>query len=287
MSSETKRAEFSWGFVIHIAGVLVAGLAVLLLAVLLLLLLIQGIGKIDIDFLTGYPSRFAHRAGVLPALVGSLYLILLTALVSLPVGVGAAIYLEEYAPKNWMTRLIEVNIANLAGVPSIIYGVLGLQLYARWFGCGRSLLAGALTMATLVLPIIILAAREALRRVPPSLREGALALGATRWQMVRDQVLPAAAPGVLTGCILAFSRAIGETAPLIAIGALTYMSFLPESLFDEFTALPIQAFNWISRPQAAFHENAAGVIIVLMVIMLSMNLTAAILRNRFERRFGF
>ena len=221
------------------------------------------------------------------ALVGSSYLMLLTASISFPLGVGAAIYLEEFAPKNLFTRFIELNIANLAAVPSIIYGILGLQLFVRICGLDRSLLAGALTMSLLVLPIIIISARESLKRVPDSIREAALSLGATKWEAVKHHVFPSALPGILTGCILAFSRAIGETAPLIAIGALTYMAFLPDSIFSAFTALPIQAFNWISRPQTAFHENAAAAIIVLLVILLAMNIVAVLLRAKFERRVSY
>ncbi len=259
--------------------------ALVVLMALLVNVFIDGLPRLNWQFLTSFPSRFAERAGAYSAIVGSFYLMLLTAAISIPVGVGAAIYLEEYAPNNWMTRLIELNIANLAGVPSIIYGILGLQIFVRVFALDRSLIAGALTMSLLILPVIIIAAREALRTVPQSLRDGALALGATRWQAVRDQVLPLALPGILTGCILGLSRAIGETAPLITMGALTYVAFIPNSIFSPFTVLPIQTYNWISRPQEAFHANAAAAIVVLLALLLTMNAVAIVLRNRFEKRF--
>ncbi|MSP73018.1 MAG: phosphate ABC transporter permease PstA [Myxococcales bacterium] len=256
----------------------------LLLAFLLGQLFIDGIGRIDWAFLTSYPSRRASDAGILPALVGSVYLILLTLALALPVSIGAAIYLEEYGQRSRIGQLIEVNIANLAGVPSIIYGLLGLEIFVRFAGMGRSLLAGAATMALLILPVIIMASREALRTVPNSLREASLALGATRWQMTRQVVLPMAAPGILTGTILAVSRAIGETAPLVVIGALTFITFLPEGPSSPFTALPIQIFNWISRPQAAFGINASAAIVVLMITLLLLNGTAIFLRERLSRR---
>ena len=256
----------------------------LLLAFLMGQLFIDGIGRIDWAFLTSYPSRRASDAGILPALVGSVYIILLTLAFALPVSIGAAIYLEEYGPRSRIGQFIEVNIANLAGVPSIIYGLLGLEIFVRFAGMGRSLLAGASTMALLILPVIIMASREALRTVPNSLREASLALGATRWQTTRQVVLPMAAPGILTGTILAVSRAIGETAPLVVIGALTFITFLPEGPSSPFTALPIQIFNWISRPQAAFGINAAAAIVVLMITLLLLNGTAIFLRERLSRR---
>lgn len=255
-----------------------------LLAVLLGDVLISALSQLDWQFLTSYPSRRATQAGILPALVGSLYLILLTAAIAVPVGVGAAIYLEEYESKGRLASLIEVNIANLAGVPSVIYGLLGLGLFVRMFSMGRSLIAGALTLALLVLPIVIMAAREALRTVPYNIREGCYALGATRWQTIRQVVLPMALPGILTGSILAISRAIGETAPLIVVGALTYVTFLPDGIDSPFTALPIQIFNWVSRPQEAFLANAAAGIVVLLLCMLMMNAAAVTLRNRFQRK---
>jgi phosphate transport system permease protein len=262
-------------------------LGIVVLAVLMLDVLMDGLGRLSWQFLTSFPSRRAAEAGIISALVGSAWLLTLTALFAFPIGVGAAVYLEEYAPHNWLTQLIEINIANLASVPSIIYGLLGLEVFVRtlgdWTG-GRSLLSGALTMSLLVMPIVIIASREALRAVPDSLRQAAYGVGATRWQMIRGQLLPAAAPSILTGTILALSRAIGESAPLITIGALTFIAFLPEGPTSPFTVLPIQIFNWVSRPQVAFQENAAAGIIVLLVVLLAMNATAVLLRNKYQRR---
>jgi phosphate transport system permease protein len=235
---------------------------------------------IDPWFLSSYPSRNPAEAGVFSAVTGTLYMMVITAALAFPLGVGAAIYLEEYARRNWFSRMIQVNISNLAGVPSIIYGLLGLQVFVRVLEFERSVLAGACTMALLVMPIIIVSAQEALRTVPPSMREAAYAVGATRWQVVRFHVLPYAFGGMLTGNILAMSRAIGETAPLIAIGALTFIAFLADSPTDDFTVLPIQIFNWVSRPQSGFHEIAASGIIVLMLILLLMNAAAIIMRQR-------
>ncbi len=251
---------------------------------LLLDVAIDAIGRMGWDFVTSYPSRKAHQAGILPALVGSVYMIGLTAAIALPIGVGAALYLEEYGGRSRVAALIEVNIANLAGVPSVIYGLLGLGVFVRVFGMGRSLIAGAATMALLVLPMIIMVSREALRTVPMTLREASYGLGATRWQTVRQVVLPAAYPGILTGAILAISRAIGETAPLIVVGALTYVTFLPDGIDAPFTVLPIQIFNWVSRPQEAFLVNAAAGILVLLLTMLTLNAAAIYLRNRLQRR---
>ena len=254
------------------------------LAVLVGDVLVDALGRLSWDFLTGYPSRRASGAGIFPALVGSLYLIGLTAAIALPVGAGAAIYLEEYDKRGRLAELIEVNIANLAGVPSVIYGLLGLGLFVRAFGMGRSLLAGACTMALLILPIVIMTSREALRAVPLSIREGCYALGSTRWQAIRQVVLPMALPGILTGAILSISRAIGETAPLIVVGALVFVPFLPDSPSSPFTALPVQIFNWVSRPQKEFIINAAAGIVVLLVTMLVLNAAAVLLRNRLSRR---
>jgi phosphate transport system permease protein len=257
------------------------------LALLLYLLLdvaADGIGRLDWDFLLGTPSRRAARAGIWPALVGSLYLIGLTALLSLPLGVGAAIYLEEYGRRSRLAGIIEVAIANLAGVPSVIYGLLGLGLFVRGFGLGPSLLSGACTLALLVLPVVIMSSREALRTVPDSLREGALGLGATRWQMIRLVILPMCLPGILTGAILAISRAIGETAPLIVVGAVVFISFVPDGPSSPFTALPIQIFNWVSMPQRDFLINAAAGIVVLMGTLLVLNSIAIWLRNRYQTR---
>lgn len=283
MHAET-RARLRNERLFRIACLLCLGLPLLMLAWLMGKLVVEAWPRLHADFLTGYPSRRAEQAGILPGVVGSLYLILLTIGLALPVGVGAAIYLEEFGHRRRLARIIEVNIANLAGVPSIIYGLLGLEVFVRAMGLGRSLLAGAATLALLVLPVIIMATREALRTVPDSLREAAVGLGATRWQVVRQIVLPQAMPGILTGCILAVSRAIGETAPLVVIGALTFITFLPDGLLAPFTALPIQIFNWISRPQAAFAANAAAGIVVLMGTLLALNAAAVVLRERMQRR---
>lgn len=257
---------------------------VILLAVLLGAILQHGIPWLRWDFLMSFPSRIAANAGVKSALCGSLWLIVMTTVISVPLGIGAAIYLEEYARPGRWNRFIEVNITNLAGVPSIVYGILGLAIFVRGLALGRSVLAGALTMSLLILPVIIIAAREALRAVPQSIRHAAVALGATRWQTVRAQVLPAAMPGILTGIILALSRALGETAPLVVMGALTYVAFVPAGPMDAFTVLPIQIFNWASRPQPEFHGVAAAGILVLLVVLLSMNALAIWLRQRLERR---
>ena len=246
----------------------------------------DGLGHLTWDFLTSFPSSLPSRAGIESPLVGTILLMLLTALITIPIGVGAALYLEEYADKErWYNRAIEINIQNLAAVPSIVYGILGLAFLVRGLDLGRVLLAGALTLSLLVLPIVIIASREAIRAVPDSIREGALALGATRWQMIRRQILPAAIPGIATGSILALSRAIGETAPLILIGAIVFVPFNPSGLMDQFTALPIQIFNWTSRPQEEFHLLAAAGIIVLLVILLTMNAFAIWLRNKYQRRW--
>ena len=233
---------------------------------------------------TEAPSRRAEDAGIYHAIVGSFYVILLTGAMALPVGVAAATYLEEYGGRNPVARFIELNIANLAAVPSIIYGLLGLGLFVRLMGMGRSVLAGAATLALLALPVVILSTREALRTVPSSIREGSYALGATKWQTIWYQVLPMSLPGILTGLILALSRAIGETAPLIAIGALTYIPFAPDSIWSPFTVLPIQVFNWVSRPQVAFKENAAAGILVLLTLLHTMNAIANVLRDRYQRK---
>jgi phosphate transport system permease protein len=274
------RRNFGRGF----AAVCVAAIAaaIVVLAVLLIAVAGDGVSRVSWDFLNGYPSRFPERAGIKTALYGTIWVMAFTALFAIPVGIGAAIYLEEFAPRNWLTKVIETNINNLAGVPSIIYGLLGLAVFVRAMDLGRVVLAGSLTMALLVLPIIIVAAREGLRAVPPSIREASLGLGATRWQTVWLQVLPPAMPSMLTGIILALSRAIGETAPLIPVGALTFVAFTPTSPTDQFTVLPIQIFNWVSRPQAGFQETAAAGIVVLMAVLLTMNAAAIILRNHFE-----
>jgi phosphate transport system permease protein len=254
------------------------------LTVLLVEILRDGLGSLDGRFLNGYASRVPARAGIRPALWGSVWLLVMTALFSFPLSVGAAIYLEEYAPRNWVTRIIQTNIANLAGIPSIVYGILGLALFVRMLAFGRSVLSGALTLSILILPVIIIAAQEAIRAVPDSIRQGAYALGATRWQVVRTQVLPMALPGILTGTILALSRAIGESAPLIMVGGVAFIAFTPSSVFDPFTALPLQIFDWVRRPQPEFHALAAAAIIVLLAILLTMNAAAILLRNRYQRR---
>jgi phosphate transport system permease protein len=257
-------------------------LGVVLLGVLLFHVSREGLGWLDWDFLSSFPSRFAERAGIKSALIGTLWLITLTAAFSIPVGLAAAVYLEEYARPSRLNTLIEINIANLAGVPSIVYGILGLALFVRGMHLGRSVLAGSLTMSLLILPTIIIAAREAIRAVPQSIRHASYALGATRWETTRHHVLPAALPGILTGIILALSRAIGETAPLIMIGALAFVAYVPVGPLDGFTALPIQIFNWTSRPQEDFHGLAAAAIIVLLVVLLLMNSIAIYIRNRYE-----
>lgn len=266
---------------------MLAALSIAMIGLILLLfdVLRTGVPRLSTDFLTGLPSRFAERAGAKPAILGSLWIIGVCAAFAIPVGMGAAIYLEEFAKPNRLNRFVEVNIANLAGIPSVIYGLLGLALFVRAAGFGRSVLAGGLTLALLVLPVITIAGREALRAVPPSISEAALALGATRWQAISRQVIPAAVPGFMTGIILAISRALGETAPLITMGALTYVTFVPSGLLDRFTALPIQVFNWTSRPQAEFQVTAAAGIVVLLIVLLTMNGIAVWLRNRYERRW--
>ena len=258
--------------------------ALLVLSVLLIDIVVDGLGRISWQFLISFPSRHPEMAGVYAAFVGTVYVIGLTALITVPLGIGSAIYLEEYGGGGRLARLLEINIANLAGVPSIIYGLLGLALFVRALELGRSVLAGAGTLTLLVLPVVILSTREALRAVPPSLREGSYALGATKWQTIYYQVLPVALPGTLTGLILALSRAIGETAPLIAIGALTYVPFAPDGILSPFTVLPIQIFNWMSRPQVEFRENAAAGIIVLLCLLLIMNSIAAWIRDRTQTK---
>lgn len=258
-------------------------LGVVALVVLLVDVGSEGGSALSWDFLTSFPSRFATRAGIKPALMGSFWILGLTALVSFPLGVATAIWLEEYAPRNWWTRVVQLNIANLAAVPSIVYGILGLAVFVRALSLGRSVLSGSLTLTLLILPVIIIASQEALRAVPNSIRLGAYALGATRWQTIRRQVLPMALPGILTGVILALSRAVGETAPLIIVGALAFVPFVPDGPLDNFTVLPFQIFDWISRPQASFHELAAAGIIVLLALLLAFNLIAVLLRNKFSK----
>jgi phosphate transport system permease protein len=283
--SLTSRRE---GIVTEKVFVWVARLAVFVPLLMLLWLLgqlaIDGIGRIDWDFITGLPSRRAGKAGIWPALMGSLWLITLTALIALPIGVGAAVYLEEYGRTSRIAGTVEVAIANLAGVPSIIYGMLGLGVFVRFAGLGTTVIAGALTLALLVLPVVIMSTREALRTVRDSLREASLALGATRWRTTWHVVLPMSIPGILTGAILAVSRAIGETAPLVLVGAVTFISFAPDGLDAPYSALPIQIYDWTSRPQKAFLVNAAAGIVVLMLCLLLLNSVAIWLRNRYQKR---
>jgi phosphate transport system permease protein len=263
---------------------------IVVLTVLIAGILIQGIPNLSWDFLVSPPSRKPDQAGIWPAFLGSIILLIITAAVSIPIGVGTGIFLQEFAKDNKLAQIIEINISNLAAVPSIIYGLLGLFAFARIFGFitgGRSILSGGLTLALLILPVIIVATREALKSVPDSIRMAGMALGATRWQTVRTHVLPQAIPGIMTGTILALSRAIGETAPIIVVGAAAFVPFAPSLTIEglqepAFTALPIQIFNWVSRPQEEFHYIAASAIIVLMIVLLVMNATAIFVRNRFQ-----
>jgi phosphate transport system permease protein len=261
-------------------------IGIITLAVLLIQVVVEGWPRLNLDLLTNFPSRRPARSGAQSAIMGTIWLMGIVMATAVPLGFGAAIYLEEYAdPKRWYNRLIELNIQNLAAVPSIVYGILGLAFLARGpFGLGRTLLAGGLTLTLLVLPIVIISGREAIRAVPNSIRQASLALGATKWQTVSRQVLPAAIPGMATGTILGLSRAIGETAPLILLGALTFVTFNPDGLTSQFTALPVQIFNWISRPQEEFKVLAAAAIVVLLVVLLAMNSVAIWLRNRYYRR---
>lgn len=273
--------------VFRYVGIACTFIGILVLLIFLGNILIQGLTRIDWDFLTNLPSRRPHRAGILTAWTGTAWLLGLTAVIAIPLGIAAGIFLQEYGTRNRLARIIELNIANLAGVPSVIYGLLGLQIFVRSLRMGGSLLAGACTLALLVLPVIIVSTREALKAVPSSLREASYGMGATKWQTVWHQVLPAASGGILTGIILALSRAVGETAPLIVIGALAYVPFVAESPMDEFTVLPIQIFNWASRPQEAFLVNAAAAIIVLLTITFCMNGIAIYLRNRWQKRISW
>ncbi len=277
-----RRHQKAKLFALLCAFVSWAGVA--LLALLLFQVSVDGFKWIDTQFLTSFPSRFPYKAGIKSALVGTLWLISMIAFISIPIGVATALYLEEFGKNNRLNKIIEVNIANLAGVPSIVYGIIGLAIFVRGLGLERSLLSGALTMSLLILPVIIIASREAIKTVPMSIRHAAFALGATRWQTAWAHVLPASSPGILTGVILALSRAIGETAPLVMIGALTYVAFLPEGPMDSFTALPIQIYNWVSRPQQEFHELAAGAIIVLLAVLLTMNAAAIFIRYKTESK---
>ena len=257
--------------------------AVVILFILLFHVMREGIEWLDFQFLDSFPSRKPERAGLKSALWGSVWLIGLTAMISVPLSIGSALYLEEYAPQNRWTRIVEINLANLAGMPSILYGLLGLAVFVRYFGLESSLWSGSLTLSLLVLPVVVIAAKGAIRSVPQSIREGAYALGARRWQVVFHHVLPSALPGIMTGVILALSRAMGESAPLIMVGALSYIAFLPEGPSDPFTALPVQIYNWAARPQDDFHGLAAGGIIVLLVLLLTLNAGAVFIRNKLQR----
>jgi len=280
-----------------VIGLISTFVGMITLAALLFDLSTDGLGRISFQFFTSFPSRFAAQAGILSAWVGTTLVMIVTALTAIPMGVGAGVYLEEYAPKNWFTGLIEINIANLAGVPSIVYGLMALGLFVYQFKFGQSILSAGLTLALLILPILIVATRESIRAVPSSMREAAYALGATKWQTTRDHVLPYSMGGILTGVIISLSRAIGETAPLITIGALTFIAFLPDPpikgefpfvsfdwLWSPFSVMPIQMFNWVSRPQQEFHLNAAATGLILMVMTLLMNGIAIYFRYRFRKR---
>lgn len=279
-------------------GVLVLLISMGLLLTLLVDLAVDGLGRINYEFLTEYPSRRAGQAGILSAWVGTSLVMLVTAVLAIPLGVFAGLYLEEYAPKNWVTSLIEINVSNLAGVPSIVYGLLALGLFVYGLGLGQTILVAGMVLALLILPVVIVATREAIRSIPVGVKEGAYAVGCDQWQVMWRYVIPSARPGILTGAIVGLSRAIGETAPIITIGALTFIAFLPPSpiqaelpfinfdwLFSPFTVMPIQMFNWISRPQAAFHVNAAATGLILMGMTLAMNAIAIWIRLRLRRQF--
>jgi phosphate transport system permease protein len=287
-----KRHEVLFGAL----GVLALAIAILTFLTLFVDMALRGLPRLDWDFFTSFPSRRAANAGILSAWVGSTLVMLVTAIFAVPLGVASGVYLEEYAPKNWVTDLIEINITNLAGVPSIVYGLLALGLFVYQFGLGHSILTAGLTLALLILPVVIVATREAIRSIPQSIREGSYALGATRWQTVRHHILPYSSPGILTGVIIGMARAIGETAPIITIGALTFIAFLPPAplrgeapfvsfdwLWSPFTVMPIQMFNWTSRPEAAFQANAAAAGFVLVFMTLAMNGLAIWLRYRLRR----
>ena len=279
-----------------LTGMVILFASLLTLGLLFLKLVHDGAGRFGWDFFTNFPSRNAARAGILSAWVGTCLVMLVTVAAAMPIGIAAAIYLEEYASKNWLTAIIEINVTNLAGVPSIIYGLLALGLFVYKFGFGQSILSAGLTLALLILPVVIVATREAIRSIPGVIREGAYALGATKWQTTADHILPYSIPGILTGVIIGLARAIGETAPIITIGALTFIAFLPPApftgdpaagpfdwLFAPFTVMPIQMFNWTSRPEAAFHQNAAAAGLVLVVMTLSMNALAIYIRYRLRK----
>jgi len=285
-----------WDLIFGIVGILALMVGVLTFVTLFAGMVLDGAHRLSWDFFANFPSRRAEHAGILSAWVGSTLVMLVTAVTAIPVGVGGAVYLEEYAAKNWLTDIIEINVTNLAGVPSIIYGLLALGLFVYKFGFGQSILSAGLTLALLILPVVIVATREAIRSIPSVIREGAYALGATKWQTTADHILPYSVPGILTGVIIGLARAIGETAPIITIGALTFIAFLPPApfsgdppaglfdwLFAPFTVMPIQMFNWTSRPESAFHQNAAAAGLVLVIMTLSMNALAIYIRYRLRK----
>lgn len=285
-SQRVKAKRLMIDRVFHTILIAATLFGIVMLFILMKQVLADGLKYLDLDFLFSMPSRFVNKAGIYSALVGTIITMLVTAASAIPIGIGTAIYIEEYADHDkWYNRLIQVNIANLAGIPSIVYGMLGLGLFVKYMALGNSLLAGSFTLALLILPVIIVSTQEALKSVPKELRQGSLALGASKWQTTIRVVVPAALPGIMTGAILAISRAIGEAAPLIMVGAAGFVAFLPKSLMDSFTVLPIQIYNWTSRPQAEFHQLAASGIIVLMVIMLFFNAVAIVLRNKYQQKY--
>lgn len=258
---------------------------ILALAVLLFDVFTDGIGVLRLEFLTSYDSRFPDRAGVLASMAGTFWIMLMTAAMTIPIGIATAVHLEEFARDNWLTRVIQLNISNLAGVPSVVYGLLGLAVFVQWlFGGSRNITAGALTLTLLILPIVIIASQEALRAVPSSHRDAAFAVGATRWQVVKMVVLPHALPGMMSGIILALSRAIGETAPILMVSSLVFITYVPTGPGSKFTVLPLQIVNWVGQPQDAFRAIAAAAIIVLLVMLLSMNAIAIFIRAKYQRR---
>lgn len=285
-SIKVKQKRLIIDKVFHGVLILATLFGIVMLVILMKQVFNEGLKYLDIDFLFSMPSRFVNKAGIYSALVGTIITMLVTAAAAIPIGIGTAIYIEEYADQSkWYNKIIQVNIANLAGIPSIVYGMLGLGLFVQYMGLGRSLLAGSLTLALLILPVIIVSTQEALKSVPKELRQGSLALGASKWQTTIKVVVPSALPGIMTGSILALSRAVGEAAPLIMVGAAGFVAFLPKSVMDSFTVLPIQIYNWTSRPQAEFHQLAASGIIVLMSIMLFFNAIAIILRNKYQQKY--
>lgn len=269
----------------HILFAFASFISIFVLIVLMADLVMRGTKYINLEFFMNFPSRFASKSGILPAMVGSLWLVLLTALISIPISVAAAVYLEEYAIENRLTRFIKINISNLAGVPSIVYGILGLSFFVRTLGLGRSLLSGALTMSLLIMPIMIVASQEAIRMIPNSLREGSYALGASKWKTVKGIVIPSSLPGIMTGIILAVSRALGESAPLLLVGAFSFVSTLPKNPLDSFIVMPIQIYTWMSKPSADFKDVTATAILVLMALLLTLNMTAIVIRNKFQQTY--